>query len=164
MAGILEQLVLHLVLPVIIGLSPRFSELMTPIRRIIYFDSLLQLYSKFQAGIFSGLPHMLRMIWAYIYSKFSDYLLTSEKMNRTNVRKLATFVCKYPHKTRLHFQVTFGFICRCCGSRLLHVGAVLRRMQRYHGDCFFDCGYSNPWRCILGTFGQCCGPVSELRR
>ncbi|XP_075163502.1 sialin-like [Haematobia irritans] len=42
------------------------------------------------AGIFSGLPHLLRMIFAYLFSLMADYLLRREKLSRTNVRKLAT--------------------------------------------------------------------------
>ncbi|XP_055382266.1 sialin [Condylostylus longicornis] len=44
-------------------------------------------------GLLSGLPHLLRMIFAYFFSIFGDYLLKTEKMTRTNVRKLATTVC-----------------------------------------------------------------------
>lgn len=44
-------------------------------------------------GVLSGLPHLLRMIFAYIFSIFGDYLLQAEKMSRTNVRKLATTFC-----------------------------------------------------------------------
>ncbi|XP_005176881.1 vesicular glutamate transporter 1-like [Musca domestica] len=44
-------------------------------------------------GILSGLPHLMRMIFAYGFSIFADYLLKREKMSRTNVRKLATTIC-----------------------------------------------------------------------
>ncbi|KAG5895829.1 hypothetical protein JTB14_038260 [Gonioctena quinquepunctata] len=44
-------------------------------------------------GILSGLPHIFRMIWASIFSMSGDYLLRSNKMSRTNVRKFATFFC-----------------------------------------------------------------------
>ncbi|XP_055840179.1 sialin [Episyrphus balteatus] len=44
-------------------------------------------------GILSGLPHLMRMIFAYIFSMLGDYLLRTEKMSRTNVRKLATTFC-----------------------------------------------------------------------
>lgn len=49
----------------------------------------------FQTGILSGLPHLMRMIFAYVFSLFADYLLRTEKMSRTNIRKLATAICKY---------------------------------------------------------------------
>ena len=45
-------------------------------------------------GILSGFPHLMRMIFAYLFSMLGDYLLSSNKMSRTNVRKLAgTFCC-----------------------------------------------------------------------
>nr|XP_023015178.1 sialin [Leptinotarsa decemlineata] len=44
-------------------------------------------------GILSGLPHVFRMLWSYIFSMFGDYLLRSNMMSRTNVRKFATFIC-----------------------------------------------------------------------
>ncbi|XP_073845391.1 sialin-like [Musca autumnalis] len=40
-------------------------------------------------GIFSGLPHLMRMIFALGFSLFADYLLKTEKISRTNIRKLA---------------------------------------------------------------------------
>uniref|UniRef100_A0A1I8NLW8 Major facilitator superfamily (MFS) profile domain-containing protein n=1 Tax=Stomoxys calcitrans TaxID=35570 RepID=A0A1I8NLW8_STOCA len=42
------------------------------------------------AGVFSGIPHLLRMIFAYFFSLLADYLLRNDKLSRTNVRKLAT--------------------------------------------------------------------------
>ncbi|XP_043491303.1 vesicular glutamate transporter 1 isoform X1 [Polistes fuscatus] len=44
-------------------------------------------------GILSGAPHFLRMVFSYFYSIMSDWLLRTERMSLTNVRKLATFVC-----------------------------------------------------------------------
>ncbi|XP_011303492.1 vesicular glutamate transporter 1 isoform X2 [Fopius arisanus] len=43
-------------------------------------------------GLLSGLPHVLRMIFSYIYSIFSDWLLRTQRMSHKNVRKLANFV------------------------------------------------------------------------
>ncbi|KAJ8981707.1 hypothetical protein NQ317_017751 [Molorchus minor] len=43
-------------------------------------------------GLLSGMPHLFRMLWAYIFSQLGDYLLRSGKMTRSNVRKLATAV------------------------------------------------------------------------
>lgn len=40
-------------------------------------------------GILSGMPHLMRMLFAYLFSTIGDYLLTRELMSRTNVRKLA---------------------------------------------------------------------------
>lgn len=36
----------------------------------------------------------MRMLFAYSFSLFADYLLKSNKMSRTNLRKLATAICK----------------------------------------------------------------------
>lgn len=36
---------------------------------------------------------MMRMSFAMAFSMFGDYLLKTDKMTRTNVRKLATFMC-----------------------------------------------------------------------
>lgn len=44
-------------------------------------------------GLLSGLPHLTRMIFAYYFSIFGDYLLATDKMSRTNVRKFAGTVC-----------------------------------------------------------------------
>lgn len=42
-------------------------------------------------GILSGLPHLLRVGFAIVFGNFSDYLLSSGKMSRNSVRRLATF-------------------------------------------------------------------------
>ncbi|KNC33126.1 hypothetical protein FF38_04718, partial [Lucilia cuprina] len=44
-------------------------------------------------GILSGMPHILRMVFAYIFSLYADYLLKTNKMKRTTLRKFATFIC-----------------------------------------------------------------------
>lgn len=44
-------------------------------------------------GLLSGLPHLMRMAFAFVFSLFGDYLLTKELMTRTNVRKLAGTFC-----------------------------------------------------------------------
>lgn len=44
-------------------------------------------------GLLSGIPHLMRMLFAYFFSMFGDYLLRTDKMSTTNVRKVATFVC-----------------------------------------------------------------------
>lgn len=43
-------------------------------------------------GILSGLPHLLKMIFAYYYSKFADYLLRTERMSRRNVRIMSGII------------------------------------------------------------------------
>ncbi|XP_020280046.1 sialin [Pseudomyrmex gracilis] len=44
-------------------------------------------------GLLAGAPHVLRMVFSYFYSMMSDWLLRTERMSLTNVRKMATFVC-----------------------------------------------------------------------
>lgn len=48
-------------------------------------------------GFLSGFPHLCRMIFAYVFSIFMDYLLRKDKMSRTNVRKLASAVTNIVH-------------------------------------------------------------------
>ncbi|XP_014298536.2 sialin isoform X1 [Microplitis demolitor] len=43
-------------------------------------------------GLFSGLPHILRMLVSYFYSILSDWLLRTKKLSLKNVRKLANMV------------------------------------------------------------------------
>lgn len=45
-------------------------------------------------GILSGLPHLLRVIFSLCVSTVCDHLLTTNKMSRTNVRKMAAFLSK----------------------------------------------------------------------
>ncbi|XP_069705438.1 sialin-like [Periplaneta americana] len=44
-------------------------------------------------GMFSGIPHVLRLIVAHIISTGCDYMLEHDKCSRTNVRKFAIAVC-----------------------------------------------------------------------
>lgn len=44
-------------------------------------------------GILSGAPHLLRMGFAYAFSVLGDWLLSANRMSRTNVRKLAGIMC-----------------------------------------------------------------------
>ncbi|XP_969878.2 sialin [Tribolium castaneum] len=44
-------------------------------------------------GFLSGLGHVLRTTWAYMSALLGDYLLRTNRMSRTNVRKLATAGC-----------------------------------------------------------------------
>ncbi|XP_012173723.2 sialin [Bombus terrestris] len=48
-------------------------------------------------GLLSGAPHILRMIFSYYYSIMSDWLIRTNKMSLTSVRKLALFVCNGLH-------------------------------------------------------------------
>lgn len=40
-------------------------------------------------GLLCGIPHVARMLFACCFSTFGDWLLRTDKMSRTNVRKLA---------------------------------------------------------------------------
>ncbi|XP_066993783.1 sialin isoform X2 [Anabrus simplex] len=44
-------------------------------------------------GVLSGLPHIFRSIFGYLFSVLGDYLIRNLIMSRTGVRKLATAVC-----------------------------------------------------------------------
>ncbi|KAM7355555.1 sialin-like [Cochliomyia hominivorax] len=43
-------------------------------------------------GILSGIPHIMRMVFAYGFSLYCDYLLRTNKMELTNLRKFATAI------------------------------------------------------------------------
>jgi MFS transporter, ACS family, solute carrier family 17 (sodium-dependent inorganic phosphate cotransporter), member 5 len=44
-------------------------------------------------GILSGLPHIMRMLFALIFAQTGDYLLRTDKISRTNLRKFAGSMC-----------------------------------------------------------------------
>uniref|UniRef100_A0A0K8W4V3 Vesicular glutamate transporter 3 n=1 Tax=Bactrocera latifrons TaxID=174628 RepID=A0A0K8W4V3_BACLA len=44
-------------------------------------------------GWLSGFPHLMRMLFALAFSMLADYLLRTDKIKRTNLRKLATAIC-----------------------------------------------------------------------
>lgn len=69
------------------------------------FFRLIHGWSVEMTGILSGIPHIGRFAFALAYSFISDFLLRSNKMSRTNVRKLSTFICKNFTKLDLiHFS------------------------------------------------------------
>lgn len=45
-------------------------------------------------GLLSGLPHLPLVVLSIVFSKFADYLLSSEKMSRNNVRRFSAAVGK----------------------------------------------------------------------
>ncbi|CAD6228693.1 GSCOCG00006502001-RA-CDS [Cotesia congregata] len=49
-------------------------------------------WSVEKTGIFSGLPHFLTMFFSWIFAHMSDWLLQTERLTLTEVRKLATIV------------------------------------------------------------------------
>lgn len=78
-------------------------------------------------GLLSGIPHLGRFIFALIISFMSDYLLRNNKMSRTNVRKMNTFICKgllgipiqfelsIKINFRLHFEWSYDNLSRIVG-------------------------------------------------
>lgn len=60
-----------------------------------HYDIIFCSLYLLQTGFFSGLPHLVRTIFAIFFSQLGDYLLSTEKMSRSGVRKFATIVCKY---------------------------------------------------------------------
>ncbi|XP_055594680.1 sialin [Uranotaenia lowii] len=44
-------------------------------------------------GILSGIPHLCRMVFAYVFSIVGDHLLAKNLMTRTNVRKMGGAFC-----------------------------------------------------------------------
>lgn len=44
-------------------------------------------------GLLSGLPHIARISFALLFSSFGDYMLRTNKMSRTTVRKLGGVMC-----------------------------------------------------------------------
>uniref|UniRef100_A0A1B6KSQ5 Major facilitator superfamily (MFS) profile domain-containing protein n=1 Tax=Graphocephala atropunctata TaxID=36148 RepID=A0A1B6KSQ5_9HEMI len=53
-----------------------------------YFSVILG-WNIRMAGIWSGIPHLCRWLFALSFGIFADYLLRNKKLSRTNVRKLA---------------------------------------------------------------------------
>ncbi|KAG8037062.1 hypothetical protein G9C98_004384 [Cotesia typhae] len=49
-------------------------------------------WSVEKTGIFSGLPHFLTVFFSWIFAYMSDWLLQTERLTLTEVRKLATIV------------------------------------------------------------------------
>jgi hypothetical protein len=59
-------------------------------------------------GVLSGFPHLMRVLFSFVFSSIGDYLLTGSKMTRENVRKLATLFRKF-HENILMFWIFFYF-------------------------------------------------------
>ncbi|XP_046752732.1 sialin [Diprion similis] len=45
------------------------------------------------AGLLSAAPHMMRMLFAFVFSSFADWLLRTRRMSTTRLRKFAILVC-----------------------------------------------------------------------
>ncbi|XP_006620602.1 sialin isoform X2 [Apis dorsata] len=66
--------------------------LFTLLTHVPTYFSVIHGWNITMTGIISGAPHLLRMVFSYYYSVFSDWLITNKKMSVTNTRKLAVFV------------------------------------------------------------------------
>lgn len=44
-------------------------------------------------GLLAGVPHLFRMVFAYCFSTFADWLLKTDRITRSNLRKLAGSFC-----------------------------------------------------------------------
>ncbi|XP_015123703.1 sialin isoform X2 [Diachasma alloeum] len=64
-------------------------------------------------GLIAGVPHILLMIFSYLFGWWSDWLLKSGKMTRTGVRKLAITMC-----TGVQAAFTVGLSLSGCQSTL----------------------------------------------
>ncbi|XP_072398715.1 vesicular glutamate transporter 1-like isoform X3 [Diabrotica undecimpunctata] len=71
--------------------SPSEHPRITPEEKKYIITSIGKNLSDKKTGFISGMPHLLRIIFSYTVSMFGDFLLRTEKISRTNVRKLATF-------------------------------------------------------------------------
>ncbi|XP_061389145.1 vesicular glutamate transporter 1-like [Musca vetustissima] len=80
-------------------------------------------------GILSGLPHLLRMAFAYGFSVFADYLLKSEKISRTNIRKLAT---QSFEAWKFVFLITGLILIGCGVLYVLFADSTLQKWNDYN--------------------------------
>lgn len=67
-------------------------------RYLFFFMSFLFSYFNIhlicsQAGYLSAFPHVARMVFAYFFSIFADWIYRTEKMSKTNLRKFSNIVC-----------------------------------------------------------------------
>lgn len=77
-------------------------------------------------GLLCGIPHLMRMLFAYIFSIFADSLLRKNKMSRTNVRKIAGAV-----STVINGLFTLGLAFSGCNSMAAMIFLTLATMA--HG-------------------------------
>ncbi|KAK4872559.1 hypothetical protein RN001_014588 [Aquatica leii] len=82
-------------MPVWINVFTQFGGLwglFTLLTHAPLYLKLIHGWNMTSTGFFAGLPHFGRMLFAYIVSIIADYLLRNNKISRTNVRKIATFL------------------------------------------------------------------------
>jgi nitrate/nitrite transporter NarK len=115
-------------------------------------------------GILSGLPHLLRVLCAIAFGNFCDYLLSTNKMTRTNIRRLATVL-----STVLNGLAVFGVAYSGCNvtmsvffltlSMLFH-GAVSSGALASVVD--ISPNYASIVLGIVSTFGIATGFISPI--
>lgn len=102
-----------------------------------YFSSVFG-WGNETLGSVSGLPHLLLVTFSISFSSFADYLLSSGRMSRNNVRRLASFICKnqnLPKGNSLNYDFRYDF------ERILDTWRSLFRLQlllrcRFSVTCF----------------------------
>ena len=81
-------------------------------------------YNNFQNGLVSALPYLLLWLFSMPWSWFSDWLIVSGKLSRTNVRKISTIVGMIGPAIGLLLLAFAGcdhtmpviFLCIACGT------------------------------------------------
>ncbi|XP_053670033.1 sialin [Anopheles nili] len=71
-------------------------------------------------GLLSGIPHLCRMLFAYVFSIIGDHLLKRELMSRTGVRKMGGTLC-----CLVNGVFVFGLAYSGCNSLLATVFLTL---------------------------------------
>lgn len=77
-------------------------------------------------GLMSGIPHLLRMIFAYVFSTICDSLMRSKRISRGFVRKMAAATCTIVNSL---FVLCLAFAG--CNSTMAVIGITLATMA--HG-------------------------------
>ncbi|XP_035901461.1 sialin [Anopheles stephensi] len=77
-------------------------------------------------GLLSGIPHLCRMLFAYVFSIVGDHLLKHELMSRTGVRKMGGTLCCVVNGI-------FVFVLACSGCNSLMATIFLTLATTVHG-------------------------------
>uniref|UniRef100_A0A182WF31 Major facilitator superfamily (MFS) profile domain-containing protein n=1 Tax=Anopheles minimus TaxID=112268 RepID=A0A182WF31_9DIPT len=77
-------------------------------------------------GLLSGIPHLCRMLFAYVFSIVGDHLLKHELMSRTGVRKMGGTLCCLVNGI-------FVFVLACSGCNSFMATIFLTLATTVHG-------------------------------
>uniref|UniRef100_A0A182QI69 Major facilitator superfamily (MFS) profile domain-containing protein n=1 Tax=Anopheles farauti TaxID=69004 RepID=A0A182QI69_9DIPT len=77
-------------------------------------------------GLLSGIPHLCRMLFAYVFSIIGDHMLKHELMSRTGVRKMGGTLCCVVNGI-------FVFVLACSGCNSLMATIFLTLATTVHG-------------------------------